>query len=69
MIITSRNGNCRWESQISTLTGVSNFFSDNNVSVGFDLKNNKLQITINLESAKAEGADFSSRLLSISKIK
>ena len=52
-----------------TLAEVSSFISDNNISVGFDLQNNKLQITINLESAKAEGANFSSRLLNVSQIK
>ena len=45
------------------------FIEDNDISVGFELENNKLQITINLESAKAEGANFSSRLLSVSQIK
>jgi len=57
------------EKKIVTFTGVSSFISDNNVSVGIELQNNKLQITINLESAKAEGANFSSRLLSVSQIK
>lgn len=66
--ITEITHMCR-ESQILTFTGVSNFISDNDISVGFDLQNNKLQITINLESAKAEGANFSSRLLNVSQIK
>ena len=57
------------ELQIISFTGVANFIEDNDISVGFELENNKLQITINLESAKAEGANFSSRLLSVSQIK
>lgn len=55
--------------KILTFTGVSSFANENDISVGFELENNKLQITINLESAKAEGAEFSSRLLKVSKVK
>jgi YfiR/HmsC-like len=57
------------ENQIVTFTGVSDYIDNNNISVGFELENKKLQITINLESAKAEGANFSSRLLKVSKVK
>jgi YfiR/HmsC-like len=57
------------ENQIITFTGVSDYIDNNNISVGFELENKKLQITINLESAKAEGANFSSRLLKVSKVK
>lgn len=59
---------CR-KNQIITFTGVPNFINENDISVGFELENNKLQITINLESAKAEGANFSSRLLNVSQVK
>jgi len=57
------------EEQIITFTGVSSFMDESDISVGFELQDNKLKITINLESAKAEGANFSSRLLSLSKVK
>lgn len=57
------------KNKIITYTGVSSFVENNDISVGFGLEKNKLQITINLESAKAEGAKFSSRLLKISRVK
>ncbi|MCP5064163.1 MAG: YfiR family protein [Ignavibacteriae bacterium] len=66
--ITSISKICK-EEQIITFTGVSSFMDESDISVGFELQDNKLEITINLESAKAEGANFSSRLLSLSKVK
>ena len=57
------------EEKIISFSGVTSYLDENDISVGFGLDNNKLQITINLESAKAEGADFSSRLLKVSKVK
>lgn len=66
--ISSITNICKAE-KIITFTGVSTLMDENGVSVGFELENNKLQITINLESAKAEGANFSSRLLKVSQVK
>jgi hypothetical protein len=57
------------KSKIITFTGVTDFINDNDISVGFELQNRKMQISINLEFAIAEGANFSSRLLSVSQIK
>lgn len=55
--------------KIITVTGVSNYIDENLASVGFQLENKKLQITINLESAIDEGANFSSQLLKVSQVK
>ena len=55
--------------KIITFTGVSNYIDENLASVGFQLENKKLQITINLESAIDEGANFSSQLLKVSQVK
>ena len=57
------------DEKIITVSGVSDYVEEYDISVGFKLENNKLQIIINLESAKTEGANFSSRLLNVSKIK
>ncbi len=55
------------EEQVLTITAVEEF-QDNDVSVILGLEENKLQIKINLQSAKREGAEFSSRLLKIARI-
>jgi hypothetical protein len=57
---------CRKE-KIITITGVARYL-DYGVSVGFDIINNKLKISVNLESAKEEGANFSSHFLKIANI-
>ena len=43
-------------------------FLDNGVSVTFDRMENKTKIFINIDSAKAEGVNFSSNLLKITEI-
>ncbi len=55
------------EQSILTTTGVKEYI-DAGVSVGIGTKRNRPQIVINLPQAKAEGADFSSRLLKLAKI-
>ncbi|UCG51362.1 MAG: YfiR family protein [Candidatus Latescibacterota bacterium] len=50
-----------------TLTGVPDYVRSG-VSVGIGLKEEKPEIIINLAAAKAEGADFSSRLLRLARI-
>lgn len=53
--------------KVLTLTGVPDFVEDG-LAVGIALKGNRPQVVINLRASKAEGADFSSQLLSIAKI-
>ena len=56
------------EEKIISFTSVSEYTKDEDISVGFQLEDKKLKILINLESAIAEGANFSSHLLKISII-
>lgn len=53
--------------RIMTLTGVPEYV-EAGVSVGIGLKGGRPNILINLEAAKAEGVDFSSRLLRLAQI-
>ena len=53
--------------QVITLTGVPDYV-ESGIAVGLGIKDNKPQIIINLQAAKAEGADFNSQLLSLSKV-
>ncbi len=57
---------CRRE-KIITITGVVKYL-DYGVSVCFDIINNKLKISVNLESSKEEGANFSSHFLKIANV-
>lgn len=57
---------CR-ESGILSFSGVIEYI-ESGLSIGVTLKNDKPQILINVKSARAEGSDFDSRLLKISKI-
>lgn len=50
-----------------TLTGVPEYV-DAGVAVGVDLQGERPRILINLAAARAEGADFDSRLLKLAKI-
>ncbi len=54
--------------KITTYTIVPEYLKKYNFSVTIDNLGEKPQININLNSAKREGADFSSQLLKISKI-
>lgn len=53
--------------KILSITGVPQYVYDG-VSVGLDIKAEKPQIIINLQSSKAEGVDFSSKLLNLAKV-
>lgn len=53
--------------KILSITGVPKYV-ENGISVGLDIKAEKPQIIINLQSAKSEGADFSSKLLNLAKV-
>ena len=53
--------------KIISFTSVPGFI-DQGISGSFDLVDNKLKIWINLASAKAEGANFSSHLLKIANV-
>lgn len=53
--------------KILTLTGVTDYV-ELGIAVGLGLKRQKPQIIINLTAAKAEGSDFSSKLLNLAKI-
>ena len=53
--------------KIITLTGVPEYVNMG-LAVGIDIRENRPQIVINMSAAKAEGADFSSQLLKLSKI-
>lgn len=57
---------CR-ERSILTMTGVVEYMNAG-VAVGVRTKRNRPEILINLPEAKAEGAEFSSRLLKLAKI-
>ena len=56
------------EKKVRTFTGVNSFFNED-ISVMFDLHNNKLEIHIDLSSVKDENAKFSSYLLNIAQLK
>ena len=53
--------------QIMTLTGVPAYINLG-ISIGFEVKGQSPEIVINLQSAKAEGTDFSSRLLQLARV-
>lgn len=55
------------QQQITTLTGVPEYCQAG-VAVGLDIQGDRPQILINLPAARAEGADFSARLLYLAKI-
>lgn len=57
---------CRQE-QITSLTGVPDYV-DAGIAVGVGIKGEKPQILINLNAAKAEGANFQAQLLKLVKI-
>ncbi|MBU2583915.1 MAG: YfiR family protein [Bacteroidetes bacterium] len=55
------------EKSIISFTGIPSYV-ESGISIGVGLKRDKPQIVINLTSSKAEGADFSSQLLKLSKV-
>lgn len=52
---------------VLTATGITKYV-EKGVSIGIGLKGNNPQISVNLASAKAEGANFSSQLLKLVKL-
>jgi len=53
--------------QIMTVTGVPSYVNLG-ISIGFEARGQNPEIVINLQSAKAEGSDFSSRLLQLARV-
>jgi hypothetical protein len=53
--------------QIMSLTGVPRYV-ELGVSLGFGVNGKKMEIIINLRSARAEGTDFSSKLLNLARV-
>ena len=55
------------DNKIITITGVPQYAEDG-ISISVDLKGQKPEILINLTAAKAEGINFSAKLLKLAKI-
>ena len=55
------------KNKITTLTGIPEYV-DMGIALGLELKGDKPRIIVNLTAAKAEGADFSSRLLKLARV-
>lgn len=55
------------KSKILTTTGITDYIKKG-ISLGIGLKENKPEIWINLDSAKAEGSDFDANFLKLCKI-
>ncbi|MCK4384798.1 MAG: YfiR family protein [candidate division Zixibacteria bacterium] len=53
--------------EIPTMTGITDYVKKG-ISVGIGLKENKPEIWVNLDSAKAEGSNFSANLLKLCKV-
>lgn len=60
-------GICR-QAKVATLTGETAYL-ESGVAVGLGLENNAPHVFINLQAAREQGLDFSSRLLKITSIK
>ncbi len=54
--------------KIGTFTAVPEYL-DSGVAIGFQFKEQKTQIVINLEASRAQGFDFSSQLLRLARIR
>ena len=52
---------------VSTLSGIPGYV-ENGLAVGVGLKGRKPEILINLEAARAEGADFNAQLLRLARV-
>ena len=55
------------ERKVTTMTGIPEY-CDAGIAVGIDLRGGKPEILIDVHAARAEGAEFSSRLLRLCKI-
>jgi hypothetical protein len=55
------------ELQVATVTGIEDYVHDG-VSVGLGVWQEKPRVLVNLDASRAEGVDFSSRLLSLAQL-
>ena len=55
------------ELQIASITGVEDYVHQG-IAVGIDVFREKPRVLVNLKASKAEGVDFSSRLLSLAQV-
>jgi hypothetical protein len=52
---------------VTTVTGVPRYVEEG-ISIGLDLKAERPEIVVNLEGARAEGADFTAQLLKLARL-
>jgi hypothetical protein len=52
---------------VTTVTGVPRYV-DEGIAIGLDLKAERPEIVVNLEGARAEGADFTAQLLKLARL-
>jgi hypothetical protein len=55
------------EAGVTTVTGVPRYV-DEGIAIGLDLKAERPEIVVNLEGARAEGADFTAQLLKLARL-
>jgi hypothetical protein len=55
------------ETGVTTITGVPRYV-DEGIAIGLDLKADRPEIVVNLEAARAEGADFTAQLLKLARV-
>jgi hypothetical protein len=55
------------ETGVTTITGVPRYV-DEGIAIGLDLKADRPEIVVNLEGARAEGADFTAQLLKLARV-
>jgi hypothetical protein len=55
------------EAGVTSITGVPRYVNEG-VAIGLDLKADRPEIVVNLESARAEGADFTAQLLKLARV-
>jgi hypothetical protein len=55
------------ETGVTTITGVPRYV-DEGIAIGLDLKADRPEIIVNLEGARAEGADFTAQLLKLARV-
>ena len=52
---------------VTTVTGVPRYVNEG-IAIGLDLRADRPEIVVNLESARAEGADFTAQLLKLARV-
>jgi len=55
------------EAGVTTITGVPRYVNEG-IAIGIDLKAERPEIVVNLEGARAEGADFTAQLLKLARL-